>query len=156
LPIQARSGLVQEDQNARLGYQLHANCDPLPLLDAESITHSTDKSICQVMELEKINNRVNILELICLGGVAGLAQEGREFQCFSHGCVRLMNIQLLTVSCHSLESHRERTAINHDRAFDSTVCLALSKHVKQCGFPCAGRAHEGTEHARFDPTVNVI
>jgi hypothetical protein len=33
----------------------------------------------QVIELEKINDGVDILELICFRGVARLAKKGREF-----------------------------------------------------------------------------
>jgi hypothetical protein len=35
---------------------VHANCDTLSLLNAKSIPNSTDKSVCQVIELEKIND----------------------------------------------------------------------------------------------------
>jgi hypothetical protein len=41
--------------------KFHANCDTLSLLNAKSIPNSADKSVCQVIELEKIPEDGGIL-----------------------------------------------------------------------------------------------
>lgn len=103
LTIETRGRLVEEDQDTWLGNKFNANGDALALLNTQSSTDLTNKSIGKVVKLEEIDNGVDILELLRARGVTALAKQGRKFQRLSHGGIGLMDIKLLAVTGRSLE-----------------------------------------------------
>ncbi|KAI6775242.1 hypothetical protein HG530_002000 [Fusarium avenaceum] len=74
-----------DDENTGLGDKLDSNSDTLSLLDTQSRTNSPDQCIGKIMELEKINNCINILELLLAGNITALSKKGGKLECFADG-----------------------------------------------------------------------
>ncbi|KAI6763503.1 hypothetical protein HG531_012891 [Fusarium graminearum] len=74
LPIKTRSRLVQEDKNARLRHKFNTNGDTLALFNAQSGTNLSNEGVGDVVKFEKVDDSVNILQLLlargCLDGVS--------------------------------------------------------------------------------------
>ena len=80
LAIETGGGLVEEDEDAGLGDQLDTNGHTLALFDRETGADATDEGIGQIMKLQKINDGVDVLELLLTGNLTGLTKEGRELE----------------------------------------------------------------------------
>jgi len=78
LSVKTRSRLIKEDQDARLRDQFDANSNTLALFDAQTGADLADQGIRKIMKFQKVNDSVNILELLLARSVTALSKKGRE------------------------------------------------------------------------------
>ena len=81
----------------------YAHGETLPSFHRESVTWKTYHRVCEVLELEQLNDLLDVGVLLLLGDVEGLSKVGRDSEGFSDGLSVLVDIGLLDVGGSSLE-----------------------------------------------------
>ncbi|KAI6753414.1 hypothetical protein HG531_005583 [Fusarium graminearum] len=120
LRVETRGRLINEQQQRRLGSKFDTDSKTLTLLDVETFTRNTNDSVGIFFHIEQLDDLLDIIELLLLGDVSGLAEEGTEVEGFSDGGSLEMQILLLDVTGLALEGHVSRFTVNQHLACDDT------------------------------------
>ncbi|KAF5122339.1 hypothetical protein E5D57_012816 [Metarhizium anisopliae] len=152
LRVEAARGLVEEEQQRRLGRELDANRQPLLGLDAQR----RDDGVLQLLQLEQVDHRVDVGELLVARDVAALPEERRELEGLAHRRRRLVQIHLLDEAGAPLEVGREGRAVDEHAALDDAHRLPLRQRVEQRRLAGAAGPHEGDQDAGLGVAVDVV
>ena len=94
-------------------------------------TLTSDQGVFDIVQLEKLNNVVYIINLLSLGYMAGLAQQRRKHESLTDCRGRFMDIHLFTVACGALEADALWLAIDKDRPVDFPSILSLRENIEE-------------------------
>jgi len=89
------------------------------------------------VQFQKIDNLVDVGQLLLVGNVARLTEESGELESFTDSRLGKVDIHLLTVTGSTLEGHGERVAVQEHFTTDNTFVLAGSQDVHECGLSLA-------------------
>lgn len=92
---------------------------------------TSNKSIADVLQLQKLNDVVDIGNLLLVGDLSRLSQNSRENKSFLDRCGSLVDIHLFAVSGHSLEGDSLRLSVDKNRATNFTSVLPLGKNIEK-------------------------
>jgi hypothetical protein len=98
LRVQSRGGFVQEEKKSRLSSQFHTDGKTLALLNVETFTGDTDDGISVFSHLQKLDNLLDVFDLLLTRDVCGLTEDGGEGEGFTDGRGGEMEILLLSVT----------------------------------------------------------
>src|SRR5689334_8659864 len=105
LRVETRSGLVDEKQQRGLGSEFDTDGKTLSLLNVESFTGNADDGIGIFLHVQQLDNLLDVRELLLLGDVGGLTENGAEVESLSDGGRLQVEILLLNVTGLALEGH---------------------------------------------------
>ncbi|PMB69223.1 hypothetical protein BM221_003861 [Beauveria bassiana] len=156
LPVEARRGLVEEDEDAGLGHELDANGDALALLHGQAGADLADERVGEGLELEQVDDGVDVGELLLARRLAALAEKRRELERLADRRVRLVHVELLAVARGPLKGDGERAAVDEDGTGNGAVRLALGEHVEERRLAGARRSHERRQITGLDPALDIV
>ncbi|PMB73704.1 hypothetical protein BM221_001128 [Beauveria bassiana] len=152
LGVEPGRGLVEEEQQRRLGGELDANGQPLLLLDAEG----EDDGVLDGLHLEQVNNLVDVGNLVLARRVPALAEERGELERLADRGGLFVQIHLLDEAGAALKVGGQGGAVDEHAAFHNADGLALGERVEKRGLAGAGSTHEGHHDARLGVTLHVV
>ena len=106
LSIKTGGRFIKEDQDRWLRNEFNANGDALTLFNRETSANASNECVFEIVELQKVDDSVNIGKLLLTRGLAALTEKSRELECFTNRAEGLVNIELLTIACGTLERYR--------------------------------------------------
>ncbi|KAF1738372.1 hypothetical protein CRV24_000297 [Beauveria bassiana] len=152
LGVEPGRGLVEEEQQRRLGGELDANGQPLLLLDAEG----EDNGVLDGLHLEQVDNLVDVGNLVLARRVPALAEERGELERLADRGGLFVQVHLLDEAGAALKVGGQGGAVDEHAAFHDADGLALGERVEERGLAGAGRTHEGHHDAGLGVTLHVV
>lgn len=126
LTVQSGSWFVEEDKDRRFRYELNANRHSLALLNGKTRPKPANQRVLEVVEFEKVDDGINVCQLLLSRCVPTLTKQSRKLESLSHGAERFVDIKLLAVSSRSLERNGKWTTIDQNLTVDSSFGFPLS------------------------------
>lgn len=131
LTVETGRGLVEEEQQLGTGSELDTDRQTLALLDVETLTGDTDDGVRVLLHVQEVDDGVDVGELLGLGVVRGLAEEGAEGEGFADGRGVDVDVLLLDVAGLALEGEIAGVAVDAHVAADNTHRHTAGEHVEK-------------------------
>jgi hypothetical protein len=156
LTIETTGRLVEEQQELRLGSELDTDGKTLPGLDTKTIAGETNHRVGNVLHLEQLQDLFNVVVLLALWHIMGLAEVSREPKGLADGASPLVHILLLDVGGTTLEVDAGWAASDESITADDTDGLTVGEDIEESGLSGTGSTHQRSERTRLDVSENVV
>lgn len=156
LTVETGGRLINEEEQRGLGSKFDTDSKTLALFNVETFARDTDDGVSVFLHFQKLDNLINISELLFAGDVRGLTKESAKVQGLANGGSLKMKILLLNVAGLALERSVSGKAINKHFSRDNTHGGSVSQAVEKSGLASAGDAHESRESTGLHPSVHIV